>query len=77
MIYFPTGIPSILDLTKLTGQTFDTWWFDPRTGNAFKGASLNRSNKITIEPPTSGKGHDWVLVVDDPARAFNAPGKTD
>lgn len=76
MIYFPTGIPSILDLTKLSGQTFDTWWFDPRTGNAFQGASLNKSDKISIEPPTSGKGHDWVLVVDDPARAFEAPGKT-
>jgi len=37
MIYFPTGKTTLLDLSKLNGLKFYTWWFDPRTGNTFKG----------------------------------------
>ncbi len=27
-----------------------------------------------VVPPSSGAGHDWVLVVDDASRGFAAPG---
>lgn len=76
MIYFPTGKKTFLDFSELKGTTFNSWWFDPRTGNAFMGPSLDKSIKTKIEPPTFGKGQDWVLVVDNSREAYNKPGKT-
>ncbi len=75
MIYFPTGKTTNLDLSKIEGTKVNGWWFDPRTGNAFPTSEINPSKKVTIAPPTSGKGHDWVLVVDDASKNFTAPGK--
>jgi hypothetical protein len=30
---------------------------------------------LSFTPPSSGPGNDWVLVLDDAARNFPAPGK--
>lgn len=76
MIYFPTGKSTVLDFSNLKGLNLVSWWFDPRTGNAFKGPSFDKSNYIKIEPPTSGKGQDWVLVVDNSLVSFDKPGVT-
>jgi len=76
MIYFPTGKATFLDFSNLIGEKFSSWWFDPRTGNAFKGPSLDKSNKKEIKPPTFGKGQDWVLVIDDSLELYDKPGAT-
>ncbi|WP_303917828.1 glycoside hydrolase family 140 protein [Draconibacterium sediminis] len=76
MIYFPTGKTTALDFSELRGPTFNSWWFDPRTGNSFEGPSIDKSTKSKIKPPTFGKGHDWVLVVDSAQELYNRPGKT-
>ena len=75
MVYFPTGKKALLDLSALKGTKLQSWWYDPRTGNAFPGPGLTRG-KRTIEPPSSGIGQDWVLVVDDAAYEFGPPGKS-
>ncbi|NNE76059.1 MAG: DUF4038 domain-containing protein, partial [Pricia sp.] len=77
LIYFPTGKTTTLDLSNLNGDKFISHWYDPRTGNAFAGPSINASHAAEIIPPTSGKGHDWVLVIDDLSQKFDAHGKTD
>ncbi|MEQ9286906.1 MAG: glycoside hydrolase family 140 protein [Cyclobacteriaceae bacterium] len=76
MVYFPTGKSTFLDFSKLKGSKLNSWWFDPRTGNAFNGPVLGKFETNEIEPPTSGKGHDWVLVVDNSLESFDKPGKT-
>jgi len=75
MVYFPTGKTINLDLSKIEGTNVNGWWFDPRTGNAFPASEINPSKNVTIAPPTSGKGHDWVLVIDDASKKFPVPGK--
>ncbi|GAB5532699.1 MAG: glycoside hydrolase family 140 protein [Roseivirga sp.] len=75
MIYFPTGKPATIDLTAIKSAKLKTWWFDPRTGNAFEGHDFVKSANTNVVPPTTGKGHDWVLVVDDASMKFNRPGK--
>jgi hypothetical protein len=72
MFYFPNGQPARINLNSLTGSSFRVWWFDPRTGNAYAGAGLEKSTSIEITPPTTGKWNDWVLVVD--AANYPAPG---
>ncbi len=74
MIYFPSGKSTQIDLSKLHGETLNSWWYDPRTGAAFKGSQL-RTISLAVVPPTAGQGQDWVLVVDDASKEFAAPGK--
>ncbi len=74
MFYFPTGKKVLLDFSALKGTKLRSWWYDPRTGNAFEGPAITHG-QLTIEPPSSGIGQDWVLVVDDAEYEFGAPGK--
>ncbi len=75
MIYFPTGKTTDLDLRSLSGSKLKSWWFDPRTGNAYRWEDLKKSAITKIQPPTNGKGNDWVLVIDAAENNFKAPGK--
>lgn len=74
MIYFPTGKETELNLSKLNTDTLKTWWYDPRTGNAFEGETLAKKESVVIAPPTSGKGNDWVFVIDAINTKFKVPG---
>lgn len=76
MIYFPRGNATSIDLSKLSGTKLNSWWFDPRTGNSYEGPSFDKSTNTKIEPPTSGKGNDWVLVIDNGLKDYAKPGKT-
>ncbi|MGB5434308.1 MAG: putative collagen-binding domain-containing protein, partial [Maribacter sp.] len=69
-----TGKTTTLNLTHLKADEFNSWWYDPRTGNAYKGANLTKSSSLIIEPPTTGKGQDWVLVIDDRNQNYGKPG---
>jgi hypothetical protein len=62
--YFPTGRTSSVDLSKMNGETFKMTWLDPRTGVEIKAYQQPKGNKITVIPPSSGRGNDWVLIVD-------------
>ena len=77
MVYFPTGKPVTLDITSLKGSSFNTWWYDPRTGASFKESKIEKSDRIRIEPPSKGPGNDWVLVFDSSMNNFGLPGKMD
>lgn len=72
MIYLPNGGSTYLNLTRLSNDDLFTWWYDPRTGNSFPGEKIQKSDRVEIEAPTSGNGHDWVLVID--SATYNAPG---
>jgi hypothetical protein len=73
MVYFPTGKPALLNLSSLRDTPVNAWWYDPRTGNSFRADGVLKSASLGVVPPSSGRGHDWVLVVD--AMAFGAPGQ--
>jgi hypothetical protein len=75
MIYLPVGGVTHLDLSSLSKNQLFSWWYDPRTGNSYAGQKLKKSNRLTIEAPTSGKANDWVLVID--SEPFGAPGRLD
>jgi hypothetical protein len=75
MIYLPTGSSTTLDLSSLAGKKFNTWWYDVRTGASWEGEQLKKEKTVTVKPPTSGAGNDWVLVIDAKKSDFTAPGK--
>ena len=37
--------------------------------------NFSKEDSRTFTPPTSGKGNDWVLVIDDSQKEFGKPGK--
>lgn len=73
---------------NITGNMGRAWWFNPRTGTATligeflkteagdtQADVLRGDIAKTFTPPTSGSGNDWVLVVDDAAKNYPAPGR--
>ncbi|MDQ3703382.1 MAG: glycoside hydrolase family 140 protein, partial [Chloroflexota bacterium] len=73
-VYLPTGGPVAVDLGKLSGDTVVATWYDPRTGETHAAGERPKTGAATFEPPTSGPGNDWILVLDDAARRFPPPG---
>ncbi|NAS12032.1 glycoside hydrolase family 140 protein [Poritiphilus flavus] len=76
MIYFPTGKTTAVDLSSLRGNALESNWYDPRTGVHFPGPDLSKKI-LNISPPSSGKGQDWVLVIDDQGMNFSPPGSSE
>lgn len=77
MIYIPAGVimgaaAVEVDTTSLSGSQLAAWWYDPRTGVAHSLGVLKKQPRMTFTPPQGGP--DWVLVLDDAACNFPAPG---
>ena len=75
MVYVPKANQTVtVDTSKLSTSRLRAWWYDPRTG---------RAEEIAGEFPVGGplsfttppEGPDWVLVLDDAARGYPAPGR--
>lgn len=75
MVYSPQGKPFEVDMRSLKGSRLKRWWYDPRTGTAMEGPIEYKSDYDTFTPPSSGPGHDWVLVLDNAAAGFGRPGR--
>lgn len=74
LVYSPTGRPFTVDLGKISGERVSAYWYDPRTGAAHDAGAWPAGVPQTFSPPSSGRGADWVLMLDDAARNFPAPG---
>lgn len=76
MVYIPTGKIVKIDLSHLPFEMIKIWWYNPRSGKALE-ASIqpNLKNTFEFDPPgETGRGNDWVLVLDNAERKFTTPG---
>jgi hypothetical protein len=73
-VYSTSGRPFAVNLARLSGTRIRSLWFNPRTGTVRHAPELPREGIREFRPPTQGKGQDWVLVLDDPSRAYPPPG---
>lgn len=67
MWYFPSGKSSFINLENLKGSSFRVIWMDPRTGVEFPGNGgnpLTKGTNLPINPPSHGRGNDWILILD-------------
>jgi hypothetical protein len=71
-VYTQQGKPVTVGLETLTGTTINAWWYDPRTGKAQAITPIARARSHKFIPPAGGE--DWVLVLDDAAKAYSVPG---
>jgi hypothetical protein len=59
---------------KLSGTTIKAYWYDPRLGTSTHIEDFPKAESRAFTPPSSGRGNDWVLVLDDASKNFPAPG---
>ncbi len=76
MVYAPVGRPFSVKMSAIAGPTVKAWWFNPRTGAATAIGTFPNSGERSFTPPDAGEMLDWVLVLDDAAKGFPAPGAT-
>lgn len=81
-IYIPTGNSLIVKLGTITGSKVKAWWFDPRTGAGKLIGEFDNAGERSFEVPgmsqelgwlKTGRGCDWVLVLDDASANFTFP----
>jgi hypothetical protein len=75
MVYAPVGRSFQVDMAALKASQVTAWWFNPRNGQATKiGEFKNEGKPRQFDPPNPGEFQDWVLVLDDAAKKYPAPG---
>lgn len=62
-IYSPLGTVIHTDLHSFHSYSIKASWFNPRTGME-KVFGIVNSDEAIFVPPSSGKGNDWVLILD-------------
>ncbi|CAN5773909.1 glycoside hydrolase family 140 protein [soil metagenome] len=72
LIYLPTAEAVSINLDLLSGAIKQAWWYNPRTGEALTIGEVVPLRIASFTPPIDGP--DWVLVLDDAAQKFGAPG---
>ena len=73
-VYFPTGWSADIRLDKIGAKTLNAIWFDPRKGETKLFETIPGTGIRKFTPPTSGRGNDWVLILDDTSKNFKTPG---
>jgi hypothetical protein len=74
MIYLPQGKNIAVNMAFFKSAMVQPWWFNPRNGTVKKLGVKKRTAVMSFTPPTTGRENDWVLVLDDPASRYPAPG---
>jgi hypothetical protein len=74
-IYSAQGKPVTVTLGKISGTEATAFWYNPKNGETKDENRFQNSGQKTFTPPTSGYGHDWVLVIDDAAKNYPKPRK--
>ena len=74
MVYAPVGRMFRVRMSVITGATVKAWWFNPRNGTATAIGTFPNTGERDFTPPDPGEMLDWVLVLDDAAKGYRAPG---
>lgn len=72
-IYSTQGKPILVNLGKISGKEVTSFWYNPKNGENKDSGKFPNTGRQTFTPPTSGYGHDWVLVIDDASKNYLKP----
>ncbi|MEQ1769877.1 MAG: glycoside hydrolase family 140 protein [Devosia sp.] len=71
MIYLSYGNPVRIDTDRIRGDHVVSRWFDPRTGRFSGPEAVHEHGLHDFTAPSSGRGNDWVLVLEGSKRGFD------
>lgn len=72
-VYTPYGEPFTVDKRAVEAGSVREIWFDPRYGVAYPIHTSDNFGFQTYTPPSSGRGNDWVLILEDADKNFPLP----
>ncbi|MEA5127632.1 MAG: glycoside hydrolase family 140 protein [Proteiniphilum sp.] len=76
MVYCPVGRSFTVNMKVIKGMKVKAWWYNPRNGEANLFETFdNVQDERTFISPDKGELTDWILVLDDAAFNYPAPGK--
>lgn len=79
MVYHPILRRLTVDTSVISGQRLRCWWYDPRNGEARLAGEIDNAGELKRpwdwHAGLPALGPDWVLVIDDAARNYAAPGQ--
>jgi hypothetical protein len=75
LVYSAEGKKFTVNTNKISGKEIISYWYNPRNGEVKEIGRSAKGAQQEYTPPTSGYGHDWVLVIDDAAKEFKLPGE--
>jgi hypothetical protein len=73
-VYSTQGRKFKVDTGKISGKELVSYWYNPRNGEVKDAGKFAKKGEREFIPPSSGYGHDWVLVIDDASNNYPAPG---
>jgi len=73
IVYSPFGESFTLNKDVVKATKFKEFWYDPRYGVSYEIDEPERWGIQTYTPPTTGRGQDWVLLIEDAAAGFALP----
>ena len=73
-VYSPAGEKFTVDQSAVKGVRLKEIWYDPRYGVAHEIHTGTSKAIQTYTPPNSGRGCDWILILEDEAEKFPLPG---
>lgn len=72
-IYSPRGAPFTVDTRRIEASRIKEIWYNPRYGTAHHLHTTTTAGFQTFTPPSEGRGHDWVLILEDASASFPLP----
>lgn len=75
IVYSPRGMPFTVDQSLIRGARLKAIWYDTRYGIAYPLHTGNTFAIQTYTPPTSGRGNDWILILEDGDLGWPLPGR--
>jgi hypothetical protein len=61
-------------MNAIKGPRVRAWWYSPRDGRSESAGTFDNAGDREFTPPNPGEDIDWVLVLDDAAKSYPAPG---
>lgn len=74
MIYAPVGRTFTVRMEVIQSPEVTAWWYNPRTGEAEQIDVYDNTGTRAFTPPDPGENLDWILVLDDKSKNYQAPG---
>ena len=76
LVYSPRGQRFTIDKEVIQASRVQEMWYDPRYGSVYPVHTSDNAGFQTFTPPTSGRGNDWMLILEDANAGMPLPGAT-
>ena len=79
MVYLPYYRSFSISTSVINGEKLKVWWYNPQNGQSFLQGIVENSGEFSFSNwedliKEGQGGPDWVVVIDDAAAAYKAPG---